>query len=489
MNNVKILKGINPNLLLWCFGIFWLVCLFISISNENISLLVLPILFLTAYFIIYDLRSAFYLCLLILPVTIPFLTHEGHNIDIPTEPLVVVLMLATILKLANDANESNYLFKNSLIALLAFHVLWIFISSLNSTFYIVSFKYLISKCWHISTFTILAIIVIKTFQHIKKLFWILFIPSFLLVAYVLINHATYRFHFSDANRAVYPFFLNHYNYGAYLAAFFPFVCVATTWYQKHSIRKNFLILAALIFLFAIIFSYTRSSWLSLIIALLCWGLVQLRLFKLIMSMSVIGVLCIIIFMSSKNRFMDYTPDFYKTIYFKDDISKHLQASVKFRDISGVERIYRWLAAGKMGIEKPLTGFGPGTFYNNYSQYTVSLFRTYVSNNPERSSAHNYFLLILSEQGFIGLAIFLLLLTGFIGKALKIYYHTENNKIKNLILAVFLSQIIIITHLCLADLLEEIKIGAFFLLNFAYIVILERIDGEERVRPAIFQPIL
>jgi O-antigen ligase len=57
-------------------------------------------------------------------------------------------------------------------------------------------------------------------------------------------------------------------------------------------------------------------------------------------------------------------------------------------------------------DKYILGFGPGGFYNYYQSYTLSQFTTYVSNNPDRSSTHNYFLMTAVEQGLPGLLIFL-----------------------------------------------------------------------------------
>ena len=62
----------------------------------------------------------------------------------------------------------------------------------------------------------------------------------------------------------------------------------------------------------------------------------------------------------------------------------------------MERVYRWVAATRMFKDHPWMGFGPGNFYPYYMHYTLSDFETYVSDNPERSTAHNYPLLLLAE---------------------------------------------------------------------------------------------
>ena len=46
------------------------------------------------------------------------------------------------------------------------------------------------------------------------------------------------------------------------------------------------------------------------------------------------------------------------------------------------------------------------FYPNYQARTVRSFTTYVSDNPERSGIHNYYLMTAVEQGIPGLLVYL-----------------------------------------------------------------------------------
>ncbi|WP_252407921.1 O-antigen ligase family protein, partial [Escherichia coli] len=63
----------------------------------------------------------------------------------------------------------------------------------------------------------------------------------------------------------------------------------------------------------------------------------------------------------------------------------------------------------MVANKPLTGFGTNSFYPTYKGYTLPAYKTWVSNNPDHSTVHNYFLLTAIEQGLPGLCIFLVLI--------------------------------------------------------------------------------
>jgi O-antigen ligase len=91
----------------------------------------------------------------------------------------------------------------------------------------------------------------------------------------------------------------------------------------------------------------------------------------------------------------------------------------------MERVYRWVAAAYMIQDRPYSGFGPGNFYFNYQKYTVSSFKTYVSDNPERSGIHNYFLMVTVEQGVPGLVFFLLFCLLVIFKGQQVYHYTPD----------------------------------------------------------------
>ena len=90
------------------------------------------------------------------------------------------------------------------------------------------------------------------------------------------------------------------------------------------------------------------------------------------------------------------------------------------DMSTVERFYRWIAAVNLFKEHPLVGVGPNNFVSNYKKYTVTAYETYISDNEEKSTVHNYFLLLLTEQGLPALVLYVVLLFVILLSAQKIY---------------------------------------------------------------------
>jgi O-antigen ligase len=132
-----------------------------------------------------------------------------------------------------------------------------------------------------------------------------------------------------------------------------------------------------------------------------------------------------------------------------------------KDLSTAERFYRWIAGWRMAEAHPLTGVGPNHFYPAYRSYTVAAYRTYVSSNPERSTVHNYFLLLLSEQGFPALIFFVVLLFTMFAYAQNAYHRSTNTEDRFLLQALTAMLAMVVILISLSDLIEADKIGSLF----------------------------
>jgi O-antigen ligase len=147
-------------------------------------------------------------------------------------------------------------------------------------------------------------------------------------------------------------------------------------------------------------------------------------------------------------------------------------------LSNAERFYRWVAGAKMFAAKPITGFGPNTFYSNYKNYTVDIFKTYVSSNPEHSSVHNYFLLTALEQGFIGLFLFCALLFSMLFYTQKLYHSLHSQFYRAIALTTGVVIVMIATINCMSDMIETDKMGSLFWLSVGVIIVLSNKLKEE-----------
>ena len=173
----------------------------------------------------------------------------------------------------------------------------------------------------------------------------------------------------------------------------------------------------------------------------------------------VAVLVACFYFLAGDRLLHYAPD-YETTVSHTRFDRLLEASVEFKDISAMERAHRWMAGVEMIKDRPWLGFGPSNFYSCYQPYTINSFQTYVSDNPERSGIHNYYLMLLVEQGFIGLSLFLIIVFAFYCRIAAYRAASVHTSLITLALT-WMTGITVI--LLLNDMLEVIKLGPFFFL--------------------------
>jgi O-antigen ligase len=179
---------------------------------------------------------------------------------------------------------------------------------------------------------------------------------------------------------------------------------------------------------------------------------------------------------SGNRYLDLAPDYNKAIV-HHEFSTLLEATPQGKDISTMERVYRWVAGVNMVGDRYLVGFGPAGFYSAYKPYTLNQFTTYVSDNPERSTIHNYYLMTAVEQGIPGLLFFLILVYLVYLQAQKAF-NSRDAVLRRWGIAAIWSFTSIIILLFFNDMLETDKVGSYFFINIAILVRLNHMRNPE-----------
>ncbi len=459
-------------LLFWSFGLICLASIFSALATGFYLLALIPAVFLLGFLCIQDVKIIYYLLFFTIPMSTAIDVGGGFSTDFPSEFITVLLMGVTVLLLLiNGKKIDKAFFLHPISIALFIHFAWIFISVFFSENVFVSIKYFLAKAWYIFTFFILSGLLLQKKEHIKKLVWCFSISMIITVIIILMRHAAIGFSFKEVNYVLRPFYRNHVAYASILTVCFPFVFFAKNWYPKFSKKWYLLIAFSILLVIGIYFSYTRAAFVSLLILLPSYFIVRLKLTK-IAFIAAFGLILLLFFsLSYKNTFLDYTPDYERTVAHKryDNL---LEATLKGEDISTMERFYRWIASVYMVKEKPWTGYGPGNFYNFYKSHTLESFKTYVSDNPEKSGVHNYFLMVLVEQGVIGFLIFLYLSFIIFSKGEQVYHKLKNKTDKALVMTCMLSLIVVYSLLLMNDMIETDKVGSFFFLSLALLVKLD-----------------
>lgn len=194
--------------------------------------------------------------------------------------------------------------------------------------------------------------------------------------------------------------------------------------------------------------------------------------KLLPGLFIAGIIILlfcIFWLKNNDRYLKFAHDYRSTI-FHSDFQEHLAATYELKDISTAERFYRWIAGVRMLKDEWLTGHGPGTFSSNYKPYAIPAFRTWVSDNKDRSTVHNYFLLTAVEQGIPGLIFFLLLVGFMLYYAQQLYHRLKDIFYKKIAMAIGVTLIMLITVNFLSDLIETDKVGSLFFLCLSVLIV-------------------
>jgi len=458
------------------FAALTLLSIFTAIRYHINIIALFPFGVLVAYLCVVDFRKVFFLLLFSLPFSMEIELPGGFSTDLPSEPLVLILLGVYLLFfIKNISSFKRYFFSHPLTLLLGLHFLWTMVCVFTSSDSFVSLKFILAKFWYIIVYFFMAGLLLNSRKAFCTMIWCVSIALSITVVYVIIRHAGHGFSFDSINLSVGPFYRNHVSYAAIMALFLPFIWYLKLYYRKGSIQRKILWGILIIVLLGVILAYTRAAYLALIIAIGAYWIVRFRLMRIILISAFIGSLFFTSYLLVDNKYTEYAPDFEKTIAHKD-FDNLVSATTKGEDVSVMERFYRWIAGIYMIKEQPVFGFGPGNFHGFYKGYTINSFKTYVSDNPEKSGIHSYYLMLGVEQGIPGIIFFILLLFYFFYR-IEIVYHREKDPfVAGIVMAIFMCMLVISLLLLINDMIETDKVGSFF---FICLAILVNIDLQQK----------
>jgi len=438
-------------------------CLLAAFFNEPFIAL-LPFGLLFAYLAVVNYKLIFFGFFALLPFSIEVELPGGLGTDLPSEPLMWFLTgLFLLLVLWNGKTINRKIFTNPISQVVLLHLLWIFITALMSSFPIISAKFFLAKLWYVIPFFFLPLIIIKQEQDWEKLFRYFIYASIISVAFVMYNHAGSGFSFKEINFAVRPIYRNHVNYAALLVLLLPFI-----WALARITKEKKFWAFILFFLVAVYFTYTRAAYGVVFLSVAMYFIIKFRLMKWVTPLAFVVIAFGLHSVIKGNEYLRMAPQFEKTVT-HTKFNNLIEATYKMEDISTMERLYRWVAGFNMVKEEPFFGFGPSTFYSNYMNHTVSSFQTYVSDNPEKSGIHNYYLMTLVEQGVFGLILLLFLIFAPLFIAQKAYLQQKGQIGRYWVMAAALSYFATSIMILINDLIEADKVGPIFFLSASIIV--------------------
>lgn len=451
------------------YGILLVLCAWTAIYLNLWYIWIIPGLILAGAIALVSYDFYYYLLFALIPFSVEVVFPNGLGTDLPTEPVMILLSgLFVLVLLQNPRTLSIPFFRHPITILLLLHLLWILYTTVTSQHPMTSVKFFLAKSWYILAFYAFTGLLFTPAHWQKAIRW-MGLSLLAVVVLVMVRHAATGFAFNRINNVVGPFFRNHVNYGSLVCLSIPLIA-GLAWLSPRGWKRNFWLAGTLLLITAMYLSYTRATYVALMGGIGGGLIIYLKQVKTALLLGVALGIAGIFWMLDENRYLDYAPDYDKTVTYYE-FESLLDATAKGQDISTMERVYRWVAGMHMIRDRPLFGFGPGNFYNYYKSYTVSSFRTYVSDNPEKSGIHCYYLMTTVEQGIPGFIIFLVMCFYFLYASERAFHHfKKQERIIVLVNAVMMIHILII--LLLNDMVETDKVGPFFFFGLAVLVAVE-----------------
>ncbi len=457
--------------LVYAVSIAFIVLNCYLIIQDKYYALLTPILLIFLFLYIFSLDKLILLITFLTPIAINYKDPDmGIGITLPTEPLLLGVLVVFILKLFYDGGFNRKVVTHPVSIFIIINLVWLGITTITSEIPLVSVKFLIARLWFVVPFYFIGILLFKKVKNIKLFNWLYIIPLLIVIFYTLVNHAGYGFDKPSSNMVMKPFYNDHTAYGAVIAMFIPFFIgfsLSKSYTNSQRLASSIVLFLLII---GLIFSYSRAAWISISFALMVYAIIAFRIkFRVVLGGFII--LAGLFYMFSfqlidrlESNKQDSSTDFAEHIQSMSNISS---------DASNLERINRWNCALRLYDERPFWGWGPGTYQFVYAPYQRSKEKTIISTNAgDMGNAHSEYIGPLSESGILGMLTFIAIVIAVSITGLRVYKRADSKEVKLISLVILLGLMSYFAHGLLNNFLDTDKASVPF---WGFIGILVSLD--------------
>jgi O-antigen ligase len=463
----------------WLLAVWLPVLSFVALSLLSLGLdswypiLIAPAL-IAIYLVFFKTYQAYQLLLFLIPLSIPVTdVGGGLGMSLPAEPFIWLLFVGLVLHFFSGARVDADVIKHPITICVLLYMIWTLASTLVSSMPLVSVKYSLSTLWFLAVFMVLPVYLFqKKIAFIHTYFQWLLWGTVILVAYTLVKHAGGGFSRPYAHTAMRPFLPDHGVYAALLAMLIPYGAMAFvkgSFFGMGWLKRSMLGAAAFVLLLGVVFSFTRASWISLAVAALVTALLvfRVRLWMFVSALAIFLGLVLFFWADITNELSRNTQGS------DDDFAKHLSSVYNIStDPSNLERLNRWDCALHMYDERPLLGWGPGTYTFQYAPFQKSYRLTLISTHAgDVGNVHSEFLRPLAESGLMGAIFFFAIALFAFSIAWKSYERSKNPEHRFLLLAIIAGFSTYLFHGLVNNYLDYDKIAAPYWGMIAAILVL------------------
>jgi O-antigen ligase len=441
----------------------------------------LPLAALVILLAIFDIEKIMYLMVFSTPLAISLKElgfNDGLNLSLPAEPLMIGITLIYFLNELSSGVTDKRILKHPITIIIFIQLAWILVTTVTSELPVISIKFLLARIWFLTSCYFIATELFKKKKAI--IYHLLFYAVALAIVALITTYKHYGYAFDEkiADWIVSPFYNDHTAYGAALAMYIPVMVGIILMKNVSTFVKVLCFGLLVIFLISIIVSFARAGWLSLVVSLAVLVSLLLKIkFRTILFTLIGGVIIFVSFQTEVLMILgrnntDSDGDITANIESMSNIST---------DASNLERLNRWSCALQMFEEKPVVGFGPGTYQFLYAPFQKSSQKTIISTNfGDKGNAHSEYLGPLSEQGLIGALIVVALVFAVMFLGYRLVYSVKDKSLKILTITILMGMSTYFVHGFLNNFLDTDKASVPFWGFLAMLVCIDLYYKDEQI---------
>ena len=445
-----------------------------AVHTFNEYLLAIPLGIIVISIGLYNVKYFWYLTIFFVPLSMTANDlFGGAGLTMPTDPFCLIVLGLVIFKMVSERKAFLDYINHPIAWLLLLNGFWLLFTAIDSVRPTVSIKWFIQYSWLVGVFFFVPAFMFRDKRTMYRFLQIVSVGflialNTIFIIYLSSGRNPFGLRFNPG-----PFFVDHTVFGAFTAMWVPLMVIMAFRMDLSKREKKLARAALFFFVIGLFFSYSRGAWASCVASLAFMWIFAIgkKARRYIIPVLFFG-LCIggYFYYNNSSSASSQT----KAAVSRKDLSSHIASVTNFKtDYSNAERINRWYCAIEMWKRDPWTGYGPGTYAMEYATFQRAVYTTPVStNHGDNGTAHNEFLLALSEQGIPGMAITLILFIVPIVIGLRGYERARDKNTKSLYLGVTFALVAYDIHALVNNFLDQDKIAMTY---YGFLAILLALD--------------
>lgn len=437
-------------------AVFITLNLYFVVRKDSNIIFAVPLVLCAAMLFVFSFEKVILLTALATPLSVNLWFSQDLTISAPSELLLACTLLIFVAKLVYERNYDLKLARHPLSIVIYIMFIWMIFTTVTSELPVVSVKYILSRLWFIIPSYFICSVLFKNPKNINKFVWLYISGLVIVVIYTIVHHAANGFSGDAAHWVMTPFYNDHTAYGAVLAIYIT-LSAGYLFIPNISKTRKIVILAVFGLLSsAVVLSFCRASWISLVAVAMVLACVLLKIkFK---YLAMIFVILVGLFFTFQQQIFDVMQRNDQDA--SGNLIENIQSMTNIStDASNLERINRWNSAIRLFKERPVFGWGPGTYQFVYAPFQESRNKTIISTNSgDGGNAHSEYIGALAEMGLLGSLIVISLVTTMVYTGLTTYRRARNKESRVIVLAATLALISYFVHGILNNFLDTEKLA-------------------------------